>query len=82
MLLRFLEAVEALAKRGGASIYEAARLARLPYITAYRYAHTCLERGLLASLREPGSRGSLKLVLTTKGQELLSALRRLRELLG
>ena len=72
-LRRFLKAVKEL---GPTSVYHAARESGLPYITAYRYMRYCLEKGLVASLRE-GGRGSLQLILTDRGQKLLEALKAL-----
>ncbi|RLI12252.1 hypothetical protein DRO33_02890 [Candidatus Bathyarchaeota archaeon] len=73
-LKRFLEAVKAL---GPVSVYRVALVSGLPYVTAYRYMRYCLEKGLVESLREQdsGSRGSLRLVLTERGLQLLEALR-------
>ena len=70
-LKRFLEAIRLL---GPVSVYKASRASGLPYIMAYRYMRYCLEKGLVESLRE-GERGSLKLVLTERGSQLLEALK-------
>ncbi len=70
-LKKFLEAVGAL---GPVSVYQVAKGAGLPYVTAYRYMRYCLEKELITSLRE-GGRGSLELVLTERGRLLLKALR-------